>query len=307
MSPNQRNVAVGFTVILGLVFLSTMLLKFGGTTVQLLRRGDQVRVELTTDRADGLSEGAQVYYRGVTVGRVTDIRRDPNNVNVIVDTLVANRLPANVTGEIRTVSLVSGISAIDLELTGGIDAKPQGNLADGTKLPARFVGADLIPASINAELAQAGDLIKGLNTYVNDPAIHQDLQSSIQNIHHITDNLQRSAVNVENFSNGLGKMQTEAAATLTDAHATVRATQDDVAKLTRQIDDRMLQLTVTLDNCESITRKIDKGPGTAALVLNDPKLYQSLVDNSRELNLTIADLKRLVEQWEQEGVSFKLK
>ena len=43
------------------------------------------------------------------------------------------------------------------------------------------------------------------------------------------------------------------------------------------------------------------------MLVNDPKLYQSLVDNSRELNATILDLKRLVEQWEQEGVSFKLK
>jgi hypothetical protein len=32
-----------------------------------------------------------------------------------------------------------------------------------------------------------------------------------------------------------------------------------------------------------------------------------LLDNSRELNLTIADLRRLVEQWEQEGGSLKMK
>ena len=40
--------------------------------------------------------------------------------------------------------------------------------------------------------------------------------------------------------------------------------------------------------------------------MNDPKLYQALVDSSRELNATIVDLKRLVEQWEQEGLHFKL-
>jgi hypothetical protein len=52
---------------------------------------------------------------------------------------------------------------------------------------------------------------------------------------------------------------------------------------------------------------VDKGQGTAALLINDPKLYQSLVDNSRELNVTIATLKRLADQWEQEGVALKLK
>jgi hypothetical protein len=43
------------------------------------------------------------------------------------------------------------------------------------------------------------------------------------------------------------------------------------------------------------------------MLLNDPKLYQSLLDSSKELNATISDLRRLVEQWEQEGVSLKVK
>ena len=42
-------------------------------------------------------------------------------------------------------------------------------------------------------------------------------------------------------------------------------------------------------------------------MVNDPKLYQSLVDSARELNLTIVDLRRLIDQWEQEGASIKLK
>ena len=45
----------------------------------------------------------------------------------------------------------------------------------------------------------------------------------------------------------------------------------------------------------------------AQYVVNDPKLYESLVDSAKELNATISDFKRLVEQWEQEGISFKLK
>jgi hypothetical protein len=41
--------------------------------------------------------------------------------------------------------------------------------------------------------------------------------------------------------------------------------------------------------------------------MNDPRLYQSLVDTSRELNATVTDLRLLIEQWEQEGVPLKLK
>ena len=48
------------------------------------------------------------------------------------------------------------------------------------------------------------------------------------------------------------------------------------------------------------------GPALAGLLINDAKLYESLVATARELNLTITDLKRLVQQWEQEGVYIKL-
>ena len=62
-----------------------------------------------------------------------------------------------------------------------------------------------------------------------------------------------------------------------------------------------------MDQFQSIAEKVEKGQGTAGALVNDPKLYESLVDTSRELNLTIKDLQRLVQQWEQEGVTLKLK
>jgi uncharacterized membrane protein YdfJ with MMPL/SSD domain len=56
-----------------------------------------------------------------------------------------------------------------------------------------------------------------------------------------------------------------------------------------------------------ITDKINKGQGSAGLAVNDSKLYQALVDDSRELNTNLNVMQRLLEQWEQEGLSLKLK
>ena len=290
MSPYRRNVVVGLTVIVGLAGLSVMLLSFGGKTVGVLRRGDRVQIELISDRADGLAEGAQVLYRGVNVGRVASVRRESNNLDVVISALIAGDLPENVTGSIRTVSLVSGISAIELRLVGGPDAKPMGNLKNGQQIRGRYVGADLIPPEIMAQFESLGVLIKGLNNYVNDPGIHQDLQASINNFHQITDTLRRTSANIDRFSDRLDQIGVEASATLQDAHetvkdahTTVKATQADVERITRQFDDRMLQLSKSLDNVQSITQKVNNGQGTAGLLLNDPKLYQSLVDNSKQL------------------------
>lgn len=71
--------------------------------------------------------------------------------------------------------------------------------------------------------------------------------------------------------------------------------------------DRLTQVGLMLDTVNSVTKKLDQGKGTAGMFVNDPKLYEALVDSARQLNLTLADLKRLVEQWEQEGLTLKMK
>ena len=42
------------------------------------------------------------------------------------------------------------------------------------------------------------------------------------------------------------------------------------------------------------------------MLVRDPRLYDSLVSTANVLNEMMTDLRRLVQQWEQEGVSMKL-
>jgi hypothetical protein len=37
-------------------------------------------------------------------------------------------------------------------------------------------------------------------------------------------------------------------------------------------------------------------------LVNDPKLYESLADTAAELNLMVKDMRRVIQQWEQEGI-----
>jgi phospholipid/cholesterol/gamma-HCH transport system substrate-binding protein len=301
-----------------------MLLRFGGTTIKLLQNGHQIDVHMVSDRADGLAEGAVVLYRGVSVGKVTRILRSGDQA-VDIDAEIDDTppLPGNLEGIIRTQSLISGIAGISLELTGGPKAVPQGHLADNQNLKASFVGSDLIPPEIGQlagqlelttkEVRQAqlvlhlDETVRGARDYVTDPKLRSDIQASLENIHHVSESIARSADNIEKFSTRLEKVADEATSTMVDAHSTVRSAQMDVEKLSKQIDDRMLQVSKSLDSIQAITGKVNAGEGTAGMLVNDPKLYQSLVENSRELNLTITDLRRLVDQWEQEGVTLKLK
>ena len=142
---------------------------------------------------------------------------------------------------------------------------------------------------------------------LDDPAMRKDVQDSLANLRKASETATRITENLEKFSNNLQTLSTDTSGAITDARGAIQKTQGHIDDLAKQTSERLLQVAGLLTQFQSIAGKIDKGEGTAGQLINDPKLYQSLVDTSRELNATISDLKRLVEQWEQEGVSLKMK
>ena len=102
MSPNKRNVLVGVVVLAAIGVLAWMVLKFANRASEFfLTKGDHIRV--VADRADGLSEGSAIYYRGVSVGRVLGVRLDESN-RVSIEAIIepGRPVPETVEGFIRT-------------------------------------------------------------------------------------------------------------------------------------------------------------------------------------------------------------
>ena len=331
MSSSKRNALVGITVLAALGVLTWMLLKFGASPAKYFQNGEQVTIHLLCDRADGLAEGSQVLYRGVSVGRISRLARDNNQRDVLIDALIDNTppLPSNVYGVIRTQSLISGQAILSLELQGGETAAPSGKLQDQQKVTANYVGSELIPhqfgqlaeelekttadvrsaglvTHLDDSVRQAGQVLTSLHNYVDDPQLRADIQQSLANFKRATESATHAAADIDRFSGRLGDISDQAKGTLVDARAAIKSAQERVDHTSQQLDDRMLQISMLLSSVQSVVSKIDNGKGTAGMLLNDPKMYQALLDSSKQLNVTVSDLKRLVEQWEQEGISFKL-
>lgn len=70
-------------------------------------------------------------------------------------------------------------------------------------------------------------------------------------------------------------------------------TGNDLDRVSRQIDDRMLQVSRLLATAEDVVAKVSTGKGTAALLMNDPKLNERLLDGTKQLNATTAELRRM--------------
>src|SRR5690606_27846632 len=268
---------------------------------------------------------------------VGSIRRAADNQSIHVEGFVDTDppLPANVKAYVRSSGLIGASGSISLQLPEG--EAPQGQLQDGQVVETTFVGLNLLPpefADLAAELRltaqqfrqsnlvkdlddtvrKAGAMIESLNKVIGDEQIREDLTASLANIRQATATASRTATNLESFSTDLEKIGTQTKDTLTQARKTVdraegmiEKAEGHVDRLAKQIDDRLVQVAKLLSTFQAISNKIDQGKGTAGAFVNDPRLYESLLLTSQQLNELITDLNRLIEQWEQEGAAVRLR
>lgn len=329
MSPYRRNVLLGATILIGLGVLAWMILQFGASVASVFGP-PTMKVSMITSRADGVADGSPILYLGLEAGHVTGVRLDDDKKRVHIDAVIYREppLPSNIVGAIKTASLLGAGSAITLEVQG----EPSGTLLKENDIfAARFVGfGDVLPAEygalaveitatlrqvresnvihdIDEQVNNAGKLITSLQEIAGNQQTQDDLKKSIANLREITESAKTLAAKLDHFADDLNKTTANVNDTMADARKQVTRAGDNIETLSRQMGDRLTQIAKLLDQFQSIAQKIDKGEGTAGALINDSKLYESLVDTSRELNATIKDLKRLTEQWEQEGVSLKLK
>lgn len=308
MSPRRRNIIVGLVVLIGLGVVVWMVLLFAGRMARIFA-APGMPIRMNADRADGVTEGSAIYYLGVQAGRVTRVRRAADNKSVVIDADINKEpaLPANLYAAIRTQSAFGSSAEIGLERTG----PPAGTLAPGAVLRAEYEGSGLIPqqftqlaedarreqlvqhldqmvVSVRNQSERAGTVLNSVQNLIGDPKIREDLHQSMANMRVATESAERVGANLEKFSTKMEQVGDQTSATMSDVRVAVG------------------RLSTILDRFESVSTKIDQGKGTAGMLVNDPKLYQGLLDTTRELNLTITDLRRVVDQWEQEGVTLKL-
>ena len=344
MSPHRRNFLVGAVVVLAMVVLGWMIVQFGGSLGQPFAPAS-TPVTFIADRADGVADGSPVLYRGVIVGKVTGVARNPDNLGVRIAAVIDDKppLPANVHGVIRNQSLLGAAAAVSLELNGPPSggggagstvataaAAPEGRLGPGAEIPTSFLGLDLLPPefatlatelrlaarqfresgvvdNLNAQISKLGGLVDSLRGVAGDEKFQQDLRASADNIQRATRDAATVAERFGQLSLKLEKIADDAGGTVADVRVTVQKTRGHIDDLAAEVRGRVEQVAKLLETFQSISAKVDRGDGTAGLLVNDPKLYAALVETSQKLSVTVSDLNRLVEQWEQEGVSFNLK
>jgi len=334
MTSRFRNVVTGFVVLIaGIAFVWMLLQLTGRATAAFAKRG--IPISIRADRCDGVNDGTIVTFHGIEVGTVKSIGRDSDNVHVSINAEVRTSppLPANLEGIMRLQSFLSSSPIVSLELKG----PPEGQLAPGAHLEGRFVGAQILPpeltdfitdfrrqkliehtdetiVALRAQVENAGEVLKSVQSIIGDPKLQSDLKEAIANVRKATARADVIGSNLEKFTSDLDNVKKDfhdvaqnANQTVTSVRSVVEKTGNHVDDVTAHLIEDMDKLGKSLDQFQQLAAKINNGDGTAGRLLNDPRLYDQLSDTAKELNAVAASIHRLVDQWEQEGLHLKLK
>jgi phospholipid/cholesterol/gamma-HCH transport system substrate-binding protein len=331
---------VGASVLAAMLILGWMIIQFGGR-LALPFQSERYPVSFVTDRADGINIGSSIRFMGRQVGIVKDVQLDltNNRVNITGEIETQYQLPGKLRGRIVLPNVLGAGAIIDLVRTDLSYTQP---LDAAVAIQTDYVGSSLLPPEItdlalemkhaireyresgiiqNAksavtnldnQITKAGQVLDDLQSIAGDDAVKKDLRETIADLRGTLASAKVASANFAALSDRLGALPENANAALTeikqaatDGRGAIASTNQRVNEIADNLNKRLLDVAKVIQNIEQITAKANNGPGTASMLVNDPRLYESLLATTQALQQAIKDIQRLSQQIEQEG--FKVK
>jgi phospholipid/cholesterol/gamma-HCH transport system substrate-binding protein len=301
----RRSFIVGVFVIIAIISFFWLIIKFGDLP-GIVSEVKSFVVNIQFSSAPGVQKDTPVRFCGYQIGRVSSVqepmvRKDLDTgeylfqvlVVVSIDNQYYNKIPNIV--EAKLMSRGFGSSYIELRVPRQEIAEGK-FLTEGTLLQGSTgVTSEFFPEETQKKL---DELIKGITKLVDNT---NEVVGSAENKANITDALANIA-EVSKQAVGMMKQIQETAAA---AKTTVQNTDVRIELLTKSFIETSDKLSEVLKHVNDIVGKLDRGEGTAGKLLNDGRLYEQLLEDSRQLDLVLKDLKTFLEQSKEKGLRIK--
>jgi phospholipid/cholesterol/gamma-HCH transport system substrate-binding protein len=301
----RRSMIVGVFVVIAVIAFFWMIFKFGDLPI-LVSEIKSYEIKIQFPSAPGVQKDTPVRFCGYQIGRVIrvnppEVMRDLDTQQFYHQTLVfANidnqfkNIPYDV--EVKLMTRGLGSSYIEMRVPPKEYSKEQKFLGEGSLVQGSTgITSEFFPEESQRKM---DDLITGINKFVdNANEIAGDSENKA--------NIKAAIANIADVS----KQATETLKRLEEAAAagktTLQNTDARMEQLTSSLVSTSDKLGEVMDHLQSIIDKINNGDGTAGKLVNDGRLYEQLLEDSRQLELVIKDLKAFLEQSKEKGLRIK--
>ncbi len=169
----------------------------------------------------GLNKGSQVHYNGIPVGRVVDIRVDPNNLEQIQVTVEIDTSIVDIKSDARAyldTNILNGLATI--EIRGGTQQAKQLEPKPGHKYPEIQAGRtelEQVTASLPELVADLKRAAHNVNLLL-DARNREAVAATLQNLRSITGNAVAPSRKLNEVVDNANKSVLELDALLSDVH-----------------------------------------------------------------------------------------
>lgn len=290
----QRNMIVGGFVMIALVAFLYMLIRFRDLPLAVTKI-NSFEMLVYFPEAPGVQKDTPVQYCGYQIGRVMNVAppklyKGAHRVGV---TMAIEKRYSDIPKDVDIYVMKRGLgsSFIELRLSPEKAAEAEEFLTEKTTKDDGQVGmaSDFFPPEIQNKLEDLVDSITLLtantNTIIGDSENQTNIKKMIANIEAASGQADETLRSVQKFSDVSSEK--------------VQVVGDKVVLAAEQLE-------ATLSQTRDLLAKIDNGDGTAGKLVNDGRLYENLIESSRELHMLLDQIKQWVDQAQEEGVRIKL-
>ncbi len=300
---SKLKVGLVTTLALAILFLTIF---FAGDIHEIFIPKVKIRADIKDVR--GLRRGAPVWFSGIEIGSVKDIKLDP-----IVGTYVTMSISQD---DIKFVKKDSTASVMTMGLlgdkyveisSGSSDAEPvnPGDILQGTQ---QLEIQDIVAAS-SKSLAKVTDFVGKLESlldkfeksqgtvakFLNDPSIYDNLKETTATLSVIVKDINDSEGSFKMFIEdpSLYNRMDKATASLEEFSKNLNEGSGTVAKLVRdpEIYDNLNKASKQLS---VVIERIESGEGLAGTLLSDRELSIELKDTVVELKNSLSEFEELI-------------
>lgn len=316
----RRNVVVGIFVIVGMAALGWLIFKFGDLPTMATKLGSfDVFVQFPT--APGVQKDTPVRFCGYQIGRVTqvmapEVRKHLETGLEFYQTVVIMsidkryiNIPSNV--EVKLMTRGLGSSYIEIKQVPGAAAVPLDPNRPETKFlvnnmwlqGSKGMTSEFFPEESQQKLdslvTEFRTLAANFNDIIGDVENKENIKKTLANL---SDASGKFPQIVDRFEETVEEFRSFAAAgteTAESFDANVERLVTAFIGTGEETGEAAAQLRLVLE-------KINTGDGTAGRLLNDGRFYENLLENTRQLQELLEEVRAFVAEWRDKKIEVKL-
>ena len=162
-----------------------------------------------------------------------------------------------------------------------------------------------VHANITTAVMRLDQTLKNLNAFLGDVENQQNVKKSLAEFTVLIQEMRQGIGQMQDFSAAAVKLIEQTSQTMGNIDNLAGQVNQTVQVVAPRFMNAADEMAASLNRLSMVLTRLSAGEGTAGQILNDPRLYEALVDAVENINLTMTDFISLIALWKEHGILYK--